>query len=91
MTNEHTADTIKAGVKNLVAEITERKPEDISDTAHFIDDLEIDSLMSIEMMVAVNKRYKIELFEEEFSAITNVNEAVTAVLRHLAPAAAKQP
>jgi acyl carrier protein len=90
MNPEHSPEAIKAAVKGLVAEITERQPQEISDTAHFVDDLEIDSLMSIEMMVAVNKKYKIELFEEEFGTIKTVNDAVAVVLRHLAPAAAQQ-
>jgi acyl carrier protein len=84
MTNDHTEEAIKNSVRQLVAEMTERPPSEISDTAHFVDDLEIDSLMSLEMMVAVNKRYKIQLFEEEFGAIANVNDAVMVVLRHLA-------
>ncbi len=91
MTNElTTAESIKNSVKTMVAEITEREPDEISDTAHFIDDLAIDSLMAIEMMVAVNKKYKIQLFEQEFGAITNVNDAVAVVQRHLALAAAKE-
>ena len=68
----------------MVAEITEREPEEISDTAQFVEELGIDSLMAIEMLVAVDKRYKIEISEEEFGTIKNVNDAVEVVLRHLA-------
>lgn len=84
MTIEHTEEAIRESVRQLVAEMTERQPAEVSDTAHFVDDLEIDSLMSLEMMVAVNKRYKIQLFEEEFGTIANVNDAVAMVRRHLA-------
>jgi acyl carrier protein len=84
MTTEHTEEAIKNSVRQLVAEMTERQPSEVSDTAHFVDDLEIDSLMSLEMMVAVNKRYRIQLFEEEFGTIKNVNDAVAIVRRHLA-------
>ena len=79
-----TADDIRNEVRKFVAEITEREPEEISDTAHFIEDLGIDSLMAIEMMVAVDKKYKVEISEEEFGKIKNVNEAVELVQRLLA-------
>ena len=79
------ADEIRKEVINLVAEITEREPEEISDTALFIDDLGIDSLMAIEMLVAMDKKYKIHIPEEEFGKIKNVQDAVAMVLKH-APA-----
>jgi acyl carrier protein len=42
--------------------------------------------MALEMMVAVNKKYRIQLFEEEFSTIKTLNDAVAVVLRHVSPA-----
>jgi acyl carrier protein len=85
MANESvTPEEIRNSVRWFVAKITERKPEEISDTAHFVYDLEIDSLMALEMMVDVNKRYKIEIMDEEFGAIKNVGDAVAVVQRHLA-------
>ena len=90
MANEQvTAESIRTEVRKLIAEITEREPEEVSDTALFVDDLGIDSLMAIEMLVAVDKKYKIEISEEEFGKIKNVNDAVEAVQRHLAQAASK--
>ena len=90
MANEQpTAEDIRSAVKKLVAEITERESDEISDTALFTEELGIDSLMAIEMMVAVDKRYKIEIPEEEFGKIKNVNDAVELVQRLLAQAAAK--
>lgn len=74
-------------VKELVAEITERSPEEISDTALFTEDLGIDSLMAIEMLVAVDKKYKIHIPEEEFGKIKNVNDAVEIVRRYVAETA----
>jgi acyl carrier protein len=90
MANEQvTAEDIRNQVRKLIAEITEREPNEVSDTADFVEDLGIDSLMAIEMLVAVDKKYKIEISEEEFGKIKNVNDAVASVQRHLADAAAK--
>ena len=85
------ADEIRSEVIKLVAEITERNPEEISDTALFIDDLGIDSLMAIEMLVAMDKRYKIHIPEEDFKGIKNVEDAVAAVLLHMSAQPGTKP
>lgn len=75
-------DQIRHEIKNKVAELTERDPAEISDTALFIEDLGVDSLTAIELLVALEKRYKISIPEEEFRKIRNVNETVEIVLRY---------
>ncbi len=78
-----TAHEIRANVKKLIAEVTEREPEEITDTALFAEELGVDSLMAMEVMVAVDKRYKINIPEEEFAKIKNVNDTVDVVLRYM--------
>jgi acyl carrier protein len=84
MTNEAvTADRVRDEVKNLIAELTEREPDEITDSALFVDDLGVDSLMAIEVMVALDKRYKIDIPEAEFNNIKNVSDAVSVVMQHI--------
>lgn len=78
-----TPDHIRAEVKKLIAEVTEREPEEITDTALFADELGVDSLMAMEVMVAVDKKYKINIPEDEFAKIKNVNDTVEVVQRHM--------
>lgn len=80
----YTADQIRAEVKRLVANVTEREPDEISDTAHYMDELGVDSLMAMEVMIAVDKKFKIDIPEEEFNKATNVNESVAMVEKWLA-------
>jgi acyl carrier protein len=77
-----TAEDIQKEVKRLIAEVTERDPAEISDTALFENDLGVDSLMALEVMVAIDKKYKIRIPEEEFARIKNVQDAVGVVLRY---------
>ncbi len=79
-----TAEHIRMEVKKLIAEVTEREPGEISDTALFADELGVDSLMAMEVMVAVDKKYKINIPEDEFATIKNVNDTVAVVQRHVA-------
>ena len=82
-----TAEHIRAEVKKLIAEVTEREPEEITDTALFAEELGVDSLMAMEVMVAVDKKYKINIPEDEFAKIKNVNDTVAVVQRHMGPEA----
>jgi acyl carrier protein len=79
-----TADEIRAEIKRLVANVTEREPDEISDTAHYMDELGVDSLMAMEVMIAVDKKFKIDIPEEEFNKATNVNESVAMVEQWIA-------
>ena len=81
---EHvTPEHIRAEVKRLIAEVTEREPEEITDTALFAEELGVDSLMAMEVMVAVDKKYKINIPEDEFATIKNVDDTVAVVQRHM--------
>jgi acyl carrier protein len=82
-----TAEHIREEVKKLIAEVTEREPDEITDTALFADELGVDSLMAMEVMVAVDKKYKINIPEDEFAKIKNVNDTVEVVQRHIELAA----
>jgi acyl carrier protein len=75
----YTTDQIRAEVKNLVARVTEREPDEIPDDAHFMDQLGVDSLMAMEIMIAVDRKFGIDIPEEEFGKATNVNESVKMV------------
>lgn len=83
-----TAEQIRAEVKKLIAEVTEREPDEISDTALFAEELGVDSLMAMEVMVAVDKKYKINIPEDEFATIKNVNDTVAVVQRNMGMSAA---
>jgi len=75
---------IRDGVLRLLSHITGMKPEQISDTAFFDTDLGLDSLSAAELMVSMERDYRIKIPENEFVQIRNVKEAVAATQRHLA-------
>ena len=70
-------------IKRLVADVTETEPDEISDTASFAFDLDLDSLMALEVMVSLSKKYRIEIPEEEFAPLENVNDAVDLVMEYV--------
>lgn len=78
-----TSDQIREEIKKLIARVTEREPEEISDEAHYMEELGVDSLMAMEVMIAVDKKFKIDIPEEEFNQATNVNASVALVEKWL--------
>jgi acyl carrier protein len=80
----YTADEIRKNVKAMVAEIADVSVDEVGDTTKFGDDLGLDSLRAMELMVAVDRKYRIKIPEKEFVDIKNVDQAVAAVQRHLA-------
>lgn len=78
-----TEEQIRLTIKRLIAQVIEREPEEIPDTASFREELGVDSLMAMEVMVAVDKKFHVDIPEEEFNAAANVEEAVATVKRHL--------
>jgi acyl carrier protein len=81
----YTEEFIRGEVKKLVAEVTERTPDEIGDDASYREELGIDSLTALEIMFAVDKKFKIVVPDEEYQQLKNVNETVALVLRYLPP------
>jgi acyl carrier protein len=75
---------IRTHLRCLIAEVTERSPDEITDTMSFADELAIDSLMAMEIVVAVEKKYRIQLPDDELSSIQSVDDAVRIVSQYLA-------
>jgi acyl carrier protein len=78
-----TEEEIRWEIKRMVAAITEREPEEVSDTASLAEHVELDSLMGMELMVSIDKKFRIDISEEDFVAATNVDQAVAIVKRYL--------
>ena len=78
-----TSEEVRTGIKRLVAEVTESEPEKIGDQDNYLLDLDVDSLMALEVMVTLSKQYRIEIPEEEFSRLQNVDDTVKLVMFYL--------
>jgi len=77
------SEEVRTEIKRLVAEVTESEPEKIGDQDNYLLDLDLDSLMALEVMVTLSKKYRIEIPEEEFSRLQNVDDTVKLVMFYL--------
>jgi acyl carrier protein len=62
-------------LRAIIAEILELDPEELTDDAHFADDLGVDSLMGLELQIELEAQYNIRLTEEEMRSATSLRTA----------------
>jgi len=70
---------IEKEIVSIIAEISGFEEKEITSDKNFFDDLEIDSIKAIEITVAIEKKYKISVRDEDVPNITTVREAVVLV------------
>lgn len=63
---------IKLEVKKLVSDTTKVPEKDLKDNALFVEDLDIDSMMALELIASIEKKYRVIVPEEKITAIRNM-------------------
>ena len=69
----------------IISEISGYEPEEITPDKNFYDDLEIDSIKAIEITVAIEKKFKISVRDEDVPNIATVRQAVDLVTQLMNP------
>ena len=70
------AQTIGKELQDIIADIVEIDPEKITLEANFVEDLGMDSMMALEILAGIEKKFKIQVPEEKLSSLTNLKEAM---------------
>ncbi|WP_323379546.1 acyl carrier protein, partial [Streptomyces durbertensis] len=65
----------KEELRETVAGVLDVDTADVTDDAKFVDDLEVDSLMALEVVVVLEKKYGIKLPESELKRIVDLQSA----------------
>ncbi|MBG0567775.1 acyl carrier protein [Actinoplanes aureus] len=71
----------------LIADVLDLNPEVITDDAHFIDDLGVDSLLALELAVALERRCQIKIESTEIVDVESLRDVITLLDRKLTIAA----
>ena len=67
---------IQDRIKKIIIEQLNVEEEQVTPTAHFVEDLGADSLDNVEMVMAFETEFEIEIPDEDTEKITNMEEAV---------------
>ena len=70
---------VEDDVRKLVAEILETEPKEIKSDAHFVKDLGMDSMMALEILAGIEKKYRIVVPEEALPKFISLNATVAIV------------
>lgn len=67
---------LESDIRALIAEIIEKDPGEITPEAKFFEELGVDSMMALEIMAAIEKKYRIKIPEEKLPQFINLKETV---------------
>jgi acyl carrier protein len=73
------ADNVEQGIVSIISEVSGFDAEEITPDKNFFKDLEVDSIKAIEITVAIEKKFKVSVRDEDVPKITTVKEAVELV------------
>ena len=79
------SENVEQSIIAIISEISGYEPEEITPDKNFYDDLEIDSIKAIEITVAIEKKFKVSVRDEDVPNITTVRQAVELVTQLLNP------
>ena len=75
--------TLENELRDLIAEIVEIEPGKITLEANFVEDLGMDSMMALEILASIEKKYKLRIPEENLTKVTTLNKTMEIVNRFL--------
>ncbi len=77
---ENISDNLEEELRQVVADVTGVKIGDLKPGSDFWKDLNIDSIKAIEITVAIEKKYKIKIRDEQITTISTISQA-TGIVR----------
>lgn len=69
-------------LRDLVADILEFEPNEISDTGHFVEDYDADSLRAIEILTQIEKKYQVEIPQSELNDMHDMKAVYRIVAKY---------
>lgn len=76
------SDELAAKVLELISQQLEVSEEDLKPEASFVDDLKADSLAVVELVLALEQEFKLEIPDEDTEKIKTVKDALDYIKSH---------
>ena len=74
---------LEQDLRDIISKIVEIEPEKITLDARFVEDLGMNSMMALEILAGIEKKFKIQVPEEKLVALKNLNEAIKMTKEYL--------
>ncbi|MFZ5906832.1 MAG: acyl carrier protein [Nitrospirota bacterium] len=73
------SENVEQEIISIISDVSGFEPEEITPDKNLATDLEIDSIKAIEITVAIEKKFKISIRDEDVPNITTLTQAVELV------------
>ena len=73
---------IIAGLAEIIEEVTGIEPSEVTPEKSFVDDLDIDSLSMVEIAVAAQDKFGVEIPDEQLKDLKTVQDVVNFVSKN---------
>jgi acyl carrier protein len=83
MDNDMNAVLDKELLRKTVADTLDVPVDEVTDTADFREDLEVDSLMALELMVVLERSYGVKLDQARLPGMTSLDKVYDLLDEHL--------
>jgi acyl carrier protein len=74
--------SVEQKVKEIIVEQLGVEASQVTENAKFVDDLGADSLDTVELVMALEEEFSIEIPDEDAEKITTVNDAISYINEH---------
>ena len=74
-----TNDEIRAGLAEILEEIADVSPDDVTAEKSFTDDLDVDSLSMVEVVVAAEEKFGVKIPDDDVQNLRTVGDAVAYI------------
>lgn len=82
MTTLHTRQERMQEIRDIVTEVLELEPDEVTETSLFAEDHNADSLLAIEILARLEQKYRIEIPQEELAQMVNLSAVYEVVRRY---------
>jgi acyl carrier protein len=76
------SEAIEQKVKEIIVEQLGVDASQVTESARFVEDLSADSLDTVELVMALEEEFKIEIPDEDAEKITSVGDAIKYIKEH---------
>jgi acyl carrier protein len=76
------SEAIVQKVKEIIIEQLGVDAAQVTESARFVEDLSADSLDTVELVMALEEEFKIEIPDEDAEKITSVGDAINYIKQH---------
>ncbi len=75
--------TTRTEIRQIIADILEIPSEQVGDDTSLADELGVDSLMALEIVATIEKKYRVQIPEEKLQQVKTLNDTVALAQEYI--------